>query len=572
MLQLGMKAKIWLGLSVLGAGYVVFLLLVQWTAGQSQTHLNIASDAMFPAAISSQQADATFQRMTKRYSEAVLLQDKGQVAKADGDAEQVLTALQAVKSKTAQNPELQVQVSELIDKFSQVHSRSQSAYTAMIDGKENVSDSVMSDVAALAQDNKQVEVGLTQLSDNISINFKSELTTVSTWSQRQRLFGVVLFLIVMVCAAGVATFTERSITKPLHILASRIEEIAQGDGDLTVRLAVTSKDEVGKVSSSFNLLMEKLQEVMLRVADNAEKLANATTELSTSASELARHSDMQQSQAVEVSTSMLEMALTVTQVSDNSNQAANSARQAGDLAREGGKTVESTVQVILDVAKSTRETALKIEALGKSSDQIGRIASVIDDIADQTNLLALNAAIEAARAGEQGRGFAVVADEVRKLAERTASATKEIAAMIATTQEETHTAVEAMHSGTIKVDAGVQSAREAGEALKKIISSAENVQDLITQIATAATEQASATEQVKTNMEQIADLVKQSAHGAQGSASACADLSGLAADLKDLISRFKLGDHTGNQQTDSTSTYASRVNSHRTESYRPAIM
>ena len=198
--------------------------------------------------------------------------------------------------------------------------------------------------------------------------------------------------------------------------------------------------------------------------------------------------------------------------------------------------------MILEVAKSTRETAEKIQALGKSSDRIGHIVGVIDDIADQTNLLALNAAIEAARAGEQGRGFAVVADEVRKLAERTTTATKEIAEMIETIQEETRTAVVAMNSGTVKVDEGVNSAREAGEALQKIINSAQNVQDMISQIATAATEQASATVQVKANMEQIAGLVKKSTDGAQNSAQACGDLSSLASDLTDIIRGFKLGD------------------------------
>jgi len=542
MLQLGMKAKIWLGLGVLGAGYVVFLLLVQWTATQSQSHLTVASGALFPAALSSQEADAAFQRMIKSYSDAVVTQNPAALTKADTDAETALAALQNVKVKTAGNPELQAKVSGLIEKFSQTHSTSKDTYTALIQSKDNVPDSVMSAVGGLAKDNKQLEDGLTDLRSSITKSFGDELDNVSAWSQRQRLFGIIVFVIVLICAAGVAVFTQRSITKPLHELASRIKDIAQGDGDLTRRLAVTSEDEVGQVSSSFNLLMEKLQQVMLRVAGNAEGIASATTELSLSASELAQHSSMQQSQAIEVNTSMLEMALTVTQVSDNSNHAANSAREAGDIARQGGKTVETTVQVILEVAKSTRETAEKIQALGKSSDRIGHIVGVIDDIADQTNLLALNAAIEAARAGEQGRGFAVVADEVRKLAERTTTATKEIAEMIETIQEETRTAVVAMNSGTVKVDEGVNSAREAGEALQKIINSAQNVQDMISQIATAATEQASATVQVKANMEQIAGLVKKSTDGAQNSAQACGDLSSLASDLTDIIRGFKLGD------------------------------
>jgi methyl-accepting chemotaxis protein len=203
------------------------------------------------------------------------------------------------------------------------------------------------------------------------------------------------------------------------------------------------------------------------------------------------------------------------------------------------------------IADSVSSTAKRVEELGKSSDQIGRIVNVINDIADQTNLLALNAAIEAARAGEQGRGFAVVADEVRKLAERTSSATKEIAKMIQTLQSETQVAVTAMEEGRKRVDEGVQTTAQAGNSLKEIIGTSENVGSVITQIATAASQQSSATEQINQNMESIAQLVKESADGAQQSAKACQDLSGLALDLQKMVSNFKLeggGGKTGDRR------------------------
>ena len=202
--------------------------------------------------------------------------------------------------------------------------------------------------------------------------------------------------------------------------------------------------------------------------------------------------------------------------------------------------MEQALAQMNSIAESVGGTAMKIAELGRSSDQIGRVAGVIDDIADQTNLLALNAAIEAARAGEQGRGFAVVADEVRKLAERTTIATKEIAEMIMTIQEGAKGAVQAMEVGSRQVQEGVASTARSGESLQHIIRMSEDVGSMISHIATAATEQSGATAEVNQSMDQIARLVNESAVSSQESAKACQDLSELALALQNMVGSFKL--------------------------------
>jgi methyl-accepting chemotaxis protein len=245
------------------------------------------------------------------------------------------------------------------------------------------------------------------------------------------------------------------------------------------------------------------------------------------------------------------MSASLLEVSGNTSRAADASRKAVATAMQGGKIVEEALLTMRSLAESVDQTAGKIEALGKNSDQIGKIVAVIEEIADQTNLLALNAAIEAARAGEQGRGFAVVADEVRKLAERTAKATKEIAQMIETVQMETKTAVTQMQAETKKVEAGVTTTAKAGSSLDEIIAQVQQVGDMIALIAAASTQQTTTAEQINSNVGQIAKIAQESADGAQQSAKACQDLSDLALDLQQLVSRFKLDATSGSARAGS---------------------
>jgi methyl-accepting chemotaxis protein len=234
------------------------------------------------------------------------------------------------------------------------------------------------------------------------------------------------------------------------------------------------------------------------------------------------------------------MSATSGDIAQNCQMAAEGAQRASQFAVNGAAVVEKTVLVMGQIAAKVQDTARNVESLGARSDQIGAIIGTIQDIADQTNLLALNAAIEAARAGEQGRGFAVVADEVRALAERTTKATREIGEMIKAIQTETKDAVAAMEQGVRQVETGTEEAAKSGAALQEILEQVNSVAMQINQVATAAEEQTATTSEISSNMLQITDVVHQTSMGAHESATAAAQLSGNAEELQRLVHLFKL--------------------------------
>jgi methyl-accepting chemotaxis protein len=385
--------------------------------------------------------------------------------------------------------------------------------------------------------------------------------------------AIALFLITFI--ALLATFAvvvfviRRIVAVPLSRTRDVLLSLARAD--LSQRVEIQSEDELGQMGRALNESLASLGEMIQTVSASAERIATASEEFSATASEQAAGAESQKNQTNQVATAMQEMSSTVQEVSDNSNKAAEASRKAAETARQGGTIVEDTLVKMRAIADSVGQTATKVQELGKSSNQIGEIIGVIDDIADQTNLLALNAAIEAARAGEQGRGFAVVADEVRKLAERTSKATKEITQMIQNIQTETHSAVEAMQSGTKQVALGVESTTQAGSSLREIIKSSEQVGEMVMLIATAATEQASTTDEINTNLEQIAKITQETATGANESAKAVHELSSLATQLNTIVSKFKIGDAGNGRRPTSRTRASAATSSRKTERERELV-
>ncbi len=322
----------------------------------------------------------------------------------------------------------------------------------------------------------------------------------------------------------------------------RIEAVisAATAGDLTMELEVKREDVVGKLMMKINQMVADLRNIITEVHTAGKSISQASSEIATSAEGMFSGAKEQAEQTTEVAAAIEEMSRTILESSQNAAEAVEIARGASDLANKGEKVFEETLEGMKKIAEIVTQAAKTVDALGKSSIQIGEIIQVIDDIADQTNLLALNAAIEAARAGEHGRGFAVVADEVRKLAERTTAATKEIGEMITRIQQETDLVVQSMTRGTSEVKKGMTLADKAGESLKEIISSVNDIVNRINQIAAATHEQSSASEEISRNVERISSVADQISQATQNLAFTSENLNGLTEHLKALIERFQL--------------------------------
>lgn len=350
------------------------------------------------------------------------------------------------------------------------------------------------------------------------------------------LVGLTLLLIMMIAAS----WLSRRLVSPLSLTAQAMRNIAEGEGDLTRCLEVGSEDEVGEVTRGFNRFSAKIRALVTEVKDGIQELTGATRDMQGVVQ--ATH-DEAQNQSVttrQVAASVHEMALSAQQVSDSAQAAASSADAADHQAQQGQQLVEDTISTIADLASEVNTAGEAIEQLDCFADQITGVVNVIKDIADQTNLLALNAAIEAARAGEQGRGFAVVADEVRSLATRTQSSTEEIQQMVDQLLTGVATAVSVIDSSKVRTSETIQRARQAGCSLTEITSAVSHISSMNTRIADAAHQQSEVAETIRHNVLHIADIAQRSAVQADTLAGTTDEMAQLEKRLSNMIRQFQV--------------------------------
>ncbi len=335
---------------------------------------------------------------------------------------------------------------------------------------------------------------------------------------------------------GALADTFRSLKDYLETLSDAAERIAAND----LSVIIEPRSETDVLGNAFKKMSSNLVRMIRQLGQHAQQLVAGVAEIEASSEQMSKGAREQAEQVSGVSAAVEEMTANITESSKGATDASSASREASETASTGGRIVTETIDGMRAIAEVVRQSADSIGDLAESAEQIGEIISVIDDIADQTNLLALNAAIEAARAGEQGRGFAVVADEVRKLAERTGTATAEISNVIKEVQSKTSGVVQSMESGIVEVDKGRELADQAGSSLGEIVQMSQSVMNMVEQIAQVSDQQTAVANEVAQSVEAISSVTESTARQSEESLEAAKMLNDQAEELQQIVSSFKM--------------------------------
>ncbi len=351
--------------------------------------------------------------------------------------------------------------------------------------------------------------------------------------------GVVLLL----ASGSLGWIFSLSITRPLQRIVDSMRDISTGSGDLTARLDERAKDELGQMSAAFNRFVEKLDRIMGEVGESTEELAKASEALSTITKDTRNGMDRQQEEIQQVATAIEEMTATVKDVAQNTSATADAARHVGSQVESGKEVLHSSASAVAQLSNRMNDSQHLVSALQDDSTQVGKVLDVIRGIAEQTNLLALNAAIEAARAGEQGRGFAVVADEVRVLAMRTQESTEEIRDIIESLQKRSTQTADMLKENNSDLAVTVTLSEQTQHAFQEIESAVQRLLEMSTQIASATEQQTSVTEVIRMNVDNIHQVASSTATGAERTDSSSQMLTRLGDQLRNLVGQFQVSGH-----------------------------
>ncbi len=402
--------------------------------------------------------------------------------------------------------------------------------------------SLMVSISQLMQQSDQIRDSLRQQSVDIVTSTEKLMAgqVVSANKEKDSAVTQLLTVAVIVLLLGIfaAILITRQITRPLDSTVIAARRIA--DGDLTNDLSTTRQDELGLLQNTMQHMTVSLRTLIGGISNGVTQIATAAEELSAVSEQTSAGVTQQKLEVDQVATAMNQMASTVQEVAQNTEDASQAARQASDRAAHGSSVVQHATREISQLAGEVGQLGEAMQRLIQDSDKIGGVIDVIKAVAEQTNLLALNAAIEAARAGEQGRGFAVVADEVRSLAQRTQSSTTEIEALIKSLQDGTGAASELMNASRQRTEGTVALARQAEESLLEITHSIVTIEQMSQQISAAAEEQSAVTDEINRSVISVRDIADQSATATEQSAASTVELARLGSNLQDMVARFRI--------------------------------
>jgi len=516
--------------------FLIYLLLSIFNANNNVEVLSDAKNIQFPVVQHSKQASVEIIKISELLNSAVTTGDEDNFSNADDVATSVRTLI--------------TKIGATHDSFSSIENKMRKEFDDYYFQAKALSLSMVNETAdyaklpAISQEmNKAFELvkaTVTNFNAEHVQEFEDAILTANDSAESLVNIGYVMGFVTIALLFGTAIPIISGIKSSLEEVVNSLKDIAEGEGDLTVRLTAKTEDEVGQLVNCFNLFMNKLQNTIKQVVDIASPLSDMAASVSATAVETNQVTLEQQQGAQRTKTAVEHMNTSVQTVAESASLASSASTEASDISKEGADVVDKTVKTIRALAETVESSSTVIDKLDDDTKQVGAVLDVIKGIADQTNLLALNAAIEAARAGEQGRGFAVVADEVRTLASRTQDSTTEIQKTIEQLQIAARSAVDAMSQGRNLAESGVTEVSLAGESLAAITSSVEHINAMTSEIAQATNEQSTVAGEIVSHVDDISFSTETTHQASDELAQVSSSLADLANNLQKLTNGFKV--------------------------------
>lgn len=534
--KMPIATKIFLIPGIAALSFIIYLLITVYTALNNGATLEKVQKVQFPALQLSASTLVDMQKVRDTLASAVTTGDEDTLTMAQELAEEAKSGLNQIASIS---PEFRSEISRISLGFDNYFNVAYDVSQSMVNGTADFSR--LGELSAqMNQSYDGAIAAMSQFRDAQQAAFEEAFKNTDSANTSLISTGVILAVVVTILLFGTAVPIVRGIKQSIDDVVRSLKDIAQENGDLTVRIETKSEDEIGELVYWFNQFMDKLQGVVRDVVEASLPLSNLAQNLRGVTEETQRTIDVQQKSATNAKRAVDTMSGSVDGVAHSAAQAASDANKATTAASEGRQIVQQTVTSIQQLAENVRETADVIARLESDSNKVGSVLDVIKGIAEQTNLLALNAAIEAARAGEQGRGFAVVADEVRTLASRTQQSTEEIQSTIEQLQNAAHSAVEVMSRGTEQATSSVETANKAGSSLETITSTIGRINQMNEQIAHNTEDQRTVAVDIVRHVDEIHERTEQTASRSGELGSMCNELADLAQHLESIAKQFRV--------------------------------